>query len=96
MTEIGTHGVVIEPELAAMQHRVDGAGGGIAGHQGVAVGRRLAERLEGEETVAPGPVLDRDRLAENALHLLGDRTGDDVGRAPRRIGDQKIVMGRFG
>jgi hypothetical protein len=50
-----------------------------------AVGRGLGHGVGAEVAAGAGTVLD-DHRAEAVLHLLGERAGDDVERAARRIG----------
>ena len=70
--------------LVRHQRRVDRLRSDRGGEPGVAVGRRLRDRVRADDAAAAGPVLDQERLAELLLKFVGDGAGQDVGRARRR------------
>ena len=58
--------------------RIDRDLRGLRGHQGVAVGRRIHERLRGKRTARAGTVLDDHGLAECCAKFCADQAADDV------------------
>ena len=65
--------------------RVDGVGRHRAHDQRVAVGRRLGHQVGADVAARAGTVLDDDRLAQRAAHLLGQHAGHGVERAAGRV-----------
>jgi hypothetical protein len=75
----------IERELALVQGHVRGIAGDHGQHR-VAVGCGLRHEVGAEDAVGSGPIVDHDRLAERARHLLRDHAGDDIGDAAAGVG----------
>ena len=85
------HGDEAEGVVAIEREFPDRGAAGIAGGEqrhGVAVGRRMRDDAGRDAAAAAGVVLDRDRLAERAGHLVGEQPADDVRAAARRGADQ--------
>jgi len=57
--------------------------------QRVAVGIGLRDILRGDGAIGAGLVLDRDRLTERRVHLVGDQPRGEVGRAAGGKGDDE-------
>ena len=85
---------IIDLEFLRIDDRRNRIGGDIADHQCVAVGARLHHVLHGDDAEGAGPVLDDHRLAEAFAHLVGEDTGDDIGRAARHV--RHDDLDRFG
>src|SRR5205807_1287514 len=72
---------------AARLNRPDGdVRAGVPDRQRVAVGRGARHLADAERAARPGDILDQHRLAERALHGLGQQPRQRVGRPARRIG----------
>ena len=75
--------IVVDLEFFLVDDRREHIGARIADLQRVAVGPRPRHLLDGENAERSGLVLDDDRLAEDAAHLIADDADDDVGRTAR-------------
>jgi hypothetical protein len=75
----------IEGQLALVESDVGGIAGNDRQHR-IAVGRSLRDEVRAEDAVRPRAVVDDDRLAEGARHLLRDHARDDVGEAAAGVG----------
>ena len=56
----------------------------IADRDGVAVGLRLGRADHAQGPAGAADVLDHERLAERARHMIADKAGYDIGRSARR------------
>ena len=77
-------------DALTVQRRVDGVGAGGRQADGVAVGRRLGQRLHAHAAAGTAAVLDHHRLAQRDLQLLRHRAGEDVGRPAGRKGHDPL------
>jgi len=75
---------------------IDRKGGG-GGEEGVAVGRRAADRFRREIAAGATAVFHHHRMSEALAELLPNQAGDDVGNAAGREGNlQRDVLRRIG